>query len=196
MAKDAKTKSAKKDVRLAENIAKWLVIIVLTGAALTLVFVVAIGVVIAVVIRPKVMLLAERLRKNKKAMNGTAKERCVAFYSEVSEMISPGGPTSAASVCTTTQQIQTGDKFFASVVTADGSTGTDPAHVAHLSSAAQAKSREHAIQSNTKIAATLSGKHAPEPEPHTPSHPAGPDTNPAHHAAAADGLGTHAMGHV
>jgi len=195
MAKDAKTKSPQKDVRLAENIAKWLVIIVLTGAALTLVFVVAIGVVIAVFIRPKAMLLAERLRKNKKAMNGTAKERCMAFYSEVSEMISPGGPTNAASVCTTTHQIQTGDKFFATIVIANSSTGTDPAHVAHLSSAAQAKSREDAIKSNTKIAANLRGKHAPEPEPHTPSHPAGPDTNPANYAAAANGLGTHVMAH-
>lgn len=191
MAKDAKTKNVRKDLRLAENIAKWLIIIVLTGAALTLVFVVAIGVVIAVVIRPKVMLLAERLRNNKKAMNGTAKERCLAFYSEVSEMINPGGPTNAASACTSTQQIQSGDKFFASVVTMNGDTGTDPAHMAHLSSAAQARTREHAIKSNTKIAANLKGKHAPEPEPHTPSYPAGLDTNPAYHAAAADGLGTH-----
>jgi len=191
MAKDAKTKSARKDFRLAENIAKWLIIIVLTGAALTLVFLVAIGVVIAVVIRPKAMLLAERLRKNKKAMNGTAKERCMAFYSEVSEMINPGGPSNAASACTTTQQIQSGDKLFAAMVTADGSTSTDPAHMAHLSSATQARIREHAIKSNTKIAANLKGKHAPEPEPHTPSHPAGSDTNPAYLAAAADGLGIH-----
>lgn len=191
MAKDSKPKTVRKDLRLAESIAKWLIIIVLTGAALTLVFVVAIGVIIAVVIRPKVVLLAQRLRKNKKAMNGTAKERCLAFYSEVSGMINPGGPTDAASVCTSTQQIQSGDKFFASVVTMDGGTGTDPAHVAHLSSAADAKTREHAIKSNTKMAANLKGKHAPEPEPHTPSHPAGTDTNPAHHAAAAGSLGTH-----
>lgn len=191
MAKNSKPKTVRKDLRLAESIAKWLIIIVLTGAALTLVFVVAIGVIIAVVIRPKIVLLAQRLRKNKKAMNGTAKERCVAFYSEVSEMINPGGITDAASVCSSTQQIQSGDKFFASVVTMDGDTGTDPAHVSHLSSVADAKTREHVIKSNTKTAANLKGKDAPEPEPHTPSHPAGPDTNPAHHAAAADGLGTH-----
>jgi len=191
MAKESKSKPVRKDLRLAENIAKWLIIIVLTGAALTLVFVVAIGVIIAVVVRPKIQVLANRLRKNKKAMHGTAKERCLAFYSEVSEMIQPGAPTDAASVCSSTQQIQSGDKFFASVVSMDGGSGTDPAHAAHLSSAAQARSREHAIKSNTKIAANLRGKHAPEPEPHTPSHPAGPDTNPAHAAAAADGLGTH-----
>lgn len=190
MAKESKSKPVRKDLRLAENIAKWLIIIVLTGAALTLVFVVAIGVIIAVVVRPKIQMLASRLRKNKKAMHGTAKERCLAFYSEVSEMIQPGAPTNAASVCSSTQQIQSGDKLFASVITMDGGSGTDPAHAAHLSSVAQARSREHAIKSNTKLAANLRGKHAPEPEPHTHStNPA--DANPAHAAAAADGLGTH-----
>lgn len=191
MAKDSKSKTVRKNILLAENIAKWLIIIVFAGAALTLVFLVAIGVITAVVIRPKIALLAERLRNNKKAMNGTAKERCLALYTEVFKIIPSEAPINVANMCTSTQKIQSADKFFDSIVTMNTGTGTDPAHVAHISSTVQAKAREHAIKSNTKKAANLMGEHIPEPEPHTPSHPASPDTNPAHHTAAPYGLGTY-----
>ncbi len=174
--------SVKKDLALVSKIGRWLIVIALSGIALSLLLTVAAAVIFATVVAPRISLMADRLRASP-AMSGTPKEKCVAFFTEAGRVLMPDDTdeqvTGAAEhACSTKFQAKAGSHMFDAAV-------SGPAHAAHAASVSAA------VKSNAKAKAMPFQKLADgEPDPHTTADNLGGDA--ATHAAPAGGLGTHA----
>lgn len=75
-------KMLEKDLAVASNIGKWLIIIALSGIGLYLLFVVVIMVILAIYIRPKLKTLVKRLRDSPDLKKGSTKDKCIAVMKE------------------------------------------------------------------------------------------------------------------
>jgi hypothetical protein len=170
----------RKDLAIAERIARWLIVIAISGIALTVLIATAAAVVFATVIAPRIELLATRLRSSP-AMNGTTKEKCVAFFSEAGRVLMPDDTDDqvgavAEHACGTSYQATAGAHMFDAAV-------SGPAHAAHAASVSAA------ALSNAKVSPPKPQADG-EPDAHTTADNLGGDA--ATHAAPAGGLGVHA----
>jgi len=169
---------------VAGSIAKWLIVIALSGIALSILFTVAIIVIAATIVAPKLNTLTERLKAHPAMKNGSAKDKCMAFFSESGHILSPEESDdmiaqSAEHACSTPRQIQSGAQMYDAAV-------SDPAHAAHSASSHAATVRESALASHTAAAA------AGMPDAPAGGEPQGHSETPTSTAAPAAGLGAHA----
>ncbi len=170
----------RKDLALAGRIARWLIVIAISGITLTLLIAITAGVVLATVIAPRLDLLADRLR-NSPAMNGTTKEKCITFFNETTRLLMPDDMdeqmgSSVEHACGSPRKATAGAHLFDAAV-------SGPAHAAHAASVSAA------TLSNAKTAPAKQ-PNGREPDAHTTADNLGGDA--ATHAAPASGLGIHA----
>ena len=183
-------KTFRKDFAVAGSIARWLIIIALSGIALSILFTVAVIVIAATIVAPRLTTLSERLKKSPAMHGGSAKDKCVAFFTEAGRMLSPDesddmNAQAAADQCATPRQAQAGAQLFNAAV-------SDPAHAAHAASSHAAMVREASLTSQAKsMAANLPGGPAAGAEPDAHSSDHGHGGNAASTAADATGLGVH-----
>lgn len=71
-----------KDLAIASNIGKWLIIIALSYIAISFLFIVIVALFVAVYFAPKLRILKERLRKHPDMKNPSAKKKCFTFLKE------------------------------------------------------------------------------------------------------------------
>lgn len=174
------TTVVRKDLALAGRIARWLIVIAVSGIALTLLIAIAAVVVFATVIAPRMNLLADRLRCSP-AMNGTTKDKCITFFNEATRLLMPDDTeeqlgASAEHTCGSSRKAMAGAHLFDAAV-------SGPAHAAHAASVSAATS------SNAKTS-PQKPQTVGEPDAHTTTDNLGGDA--ATHAAPAGGLGIHA----
>jgi len=180
--------SVKKGISLAERIAKWLVVIALSGAALAVLIAAVAAVLIATVAVPMLKRVITGLRASP-AMHGSTKDKCVAFYTEAAKVLTPvdsaaenaQNASQVAHACATPVQIAQGAKAF------DEIASNNLARAAHAAAKHGAAHHADALTSNAKhVAAKQQPTPGGAPEPHT-AVTAGTSS-----AAAAAGLGVHA----
>lgn len=170
----------RKDLALAASVARWLIVIAISGITLALLISITAGVVLATVIAPRLDLLADRLR-NSPAMNGTTKEKCITFFNETTRLLMPDDTeeqlgAAAENGCGSPRKAMAGAHLFDAAV-------SGPAHAAHAASVSAA------TLSNAKTAPQKQAN-GREPDAHTTTDNLGGDA--ATHAAPASGLGIHA----
>lgn len=183
-------KTFRKDFALAGSVARWLIVIALSGIALSILFTVAVIVIAATIVAPRVATLSNRLKKSPAMHSGSAKDKCVAFFTETGHVLFPEEPDdanvqAAEQQCATPRQVQAGAQMFDAAV-------SDPAHAAHAASSHAAVIREASLASKAKsmTAAMPDGPAAgAEPDPHSSDH--GHGGNTASTAGDATGLGVH-----
>ncbi len=183
-------KTLRKDFALAGSVARWLIVIALSGIALSILFTVAVIVIAATVVAPRLASLSDRLKKSPAMHSGSAKDKCVAFFTEAGQVLFPDesgemNAQAAANQCATPRQAHAGAQLFDAAV-------SDPAHAAHAASSHAAVVREASLASNAKsMAAGLPGGPAPGAEPDAHSSDHGHGGNAASTAGDATGLGVH-----
>lgn len=193
MAKTSRTRKSgtpvKKDLAMAGNVAKWLIVIALSGIALSLLFTVVAVVVFALFVAPRITTLAARLQKSP-AMQGSARDKCIAFFTEAGKVLSPDDSdeqlaSAAGHACTSGRQAAAGAKMFDAAV-------SGPGHASHIASAAAAAAHAHVVASTAKTTENQLPEVPPNgvPVPHTSDHTAAPSAATA--AAPATDLGVHA----
>ena len=75
-------KMLEKDLAVASNIGKWLIIIALSGIALYLLFLVIVAILVAVFVVPKMRTLIERLRGHPDMKHPSMKKKCMTVLKE------------------------------------------------------------------------------------------------------------------
>ena len=75
-------KMLEKDLAVASNIGKWLIIIALSGIGLYLLFWIVVMVLLAIYIGPRLRTLVKRLRDSSILKTGSTKEKCIAVMKE------------------------------------------------------------------------------------------------------------------
>ncbi len=75
-------KMLEKDLAVASNIGKWLIIIALSGMALYLLFLVIVAILVAVFVVPKMRTLIERLRQHPDMKHPSMKKKCMTVLKE------------------------------------------------------------------------------------------------------------------
>lgn len=75
-------KMLEKDLAVASNIGKWLIIIALSGIGLYLLFWIVVMVLLAIYVAPKLKTLVKRLRDSPILKTGSTKEKCIAVMKE------------------------------------------------------------------------------------------------------------------
>ena len=82
-------KMLEKDLAVASNIGKWLIIIALSGIGLYLLFWIVVLVLLAIYIAPKLKTLVKRLRDSPILKTGSTKEKCVVLMKETALVLFP-----------------------------------------------------------------------------------------------------------
>lgn len=75
-------KMLEKDLAVASNIGKWLIIIALSGMALYFLFLVIVAILVAIFVVPKMRTLIERLRQHPDMKHPSMKKKCMTVLKE------------------------------------------------------------------------------------------------------------------
>ena len=82
-------KMLEKDLAVASNIGKWLIIIALSGIGLYLLFWIVVMVLLAIYVAPKLKTLVKRLRDSPILKTGSTREKCVVLMKETALVLFP-----------------------------------------------------------------------------------------------------------